>query len=347
MGLGPTIPPVRASDAPHAPTRRRPLKAVVHVLRRGHLYAGLLMLPWVLLYGVTAFLFNHPTAFADAPTASFDRTALAGTPMHAPPAPAEVAGRVVAALQARAKPGTTYALVEPEKAKYTREAAFAVVKADGQEINVLIDATGSGGTVRARPAPPPKTETTLAPFALAGTGGGRPTPKGGERGGPKGGDGEGLKLDGPLHERVLAAVPVVLQKTGFPGGEITVTFVPDLSFLMDADGTRWRVTYNAQAGSVAGRPAADEAADPLSARRFLTRLHLAHGFPGDFNAKWAWALVVDATAAVMVFWALSGVLMWWQIRATRWLGLVVIVASAVAAIWVGVGMHELFAAGGR
>jgi len=53
------------------------------------------------------------------------------------------------------------------------------------------------------------------------------------------------------------------------------------------------------------------------------------------------------TAAVMVFWALSGVLMWWQIRATRWLGLAAIVASAVAAIWVGVGMHELFAAGGR
>jgi hypothetical protein len=262
---------------------------------------------------------------------------------------------VVAALQARAKPGTKYALVAPDQARYTREFAFATVKADGHELSVLLDATGTGGTVRSRPRAAPKAEEPAATFAIggrpAGGPGGRGMPKGGERGGPKGGDraaprgSDGLKLDHPLHERVQASVPAVLEKTGFPAGEVTVTSVPDLSFLMDAGGTVWRVTYNAQTGSVAGR-ATDEpvSENTLSPRRFLTRLHTTHGYPGEWGARWAMAGVVDAMAAVMVFWGLTGLLMWWQIRATRWVGLAVLVVSAAAAAWVGVGMHELLAA---
>ena len=54
-----------------------------------------------------------------------------------------------------------------------------------------------------------------------------------------------------------------------------------------------------------------------------------------------------ATAFVMLFWAGSGLVMWWQIKATRWPGAVVLVVSAVAATLAGVGMHDLLAAGGR
>jgi hypothetical protein len=154
-----------------------------------------------------------------------------------------------------------------------------------------------------------------------------------------------LKLDNPLHERVQASVPAVLEKAGFPKGEVTVTSVPDLSFLMDADGKVWRVTYNAQTGSVSGRPADEPASESaLSPRRFLTRLHTTHGYPGEWGARWAWAAVVDAMAAIMVFWGASGLLMWWQIRATRWVGLAVLLASSAAAAWLGVGMHDLMAA---
>lgn len=342
--------------------RRRWSKAVVQLLRRGHLYAGLLLLPLVLLYGVTAFLFNHPTAFSDQPSASFGRGELAGTPMESPLTPADLAGQVVAGLQARAKPDTRYTLVELDKARFTRDFAFATVKAEGQEVSVLMDVNGNGGTVRVRSAPQPRSET-VAPFAVAGreaggrgapgrggpggAGGGRRGPNGGERGRPGGGD--GLKLDNPLHERVQSAVPAVLSKMGFPTGEVVVTSVPDLSFLMDADGALWRVTYNAQTGGVTGRPADEPAAEPLSARRFLTRLHTAHGYPGGWDARWAWAVLVDAMAAVMVFWGLSGIFMWWQIKATRWAGLLILLLSVAAAAWVGVEMHESLtaAAAGR
>ena len=324
--------------------RRRPWpKALLQLLRRGHLYAGLLMLPWVLLYGVTAFLFNHPTAFSDQPAVSFGPDALAGTPMAYAPGPAAVAEQVVGALQARAPAGTTYTLVESDQAKYAREFAFATVKRDGTEVSVLVEVNGTGGSVRSREVQPPKVEPR-APFAV-----GRGGPEGGRgRGvaakspprGPKGED--GLHLPEPLHERVAATIPTILEKTGMgSAGEVAVTSVPDLAFRMTDGAKTWRVTYNAQTGTVAGKPADDEERAEISARRFLTRLHVAHGYPGEPGARTAWAVIVDAMAAIMVFWGLSGIFMWWQIKATRRLGAAILLVSLVAAVWVGFAMHEV------
>lgn len=343
--LGGPTPPAR--QEPERPLRKR----AMHAVRRAHLYFGLFLLPWAVLYGITGFLFNHPTAFSDAPTASFGKGELVGTPMEAPPAPGAIAGQVVAALNERAKDGAKYALVESEKAKYTREFAFATVKADGQDVSVLFDVTNPGGTVRSKATTPPAKAEEPAPFAIGAA-------KGAPKGGGKAGRGEkgapmgdapththapnAFPLDSPLHERVKEAVPVVLARTGFPAGDVTVTSVPDLSFHMHDGAKTWRVTYNAMTGTVSGSPA-DSAPPPdeLSARRFLTRLHLAHGFPGSQNAKWFWAVVVDAMSFVMVFWGVSGLFMWWQIKATRRWGFLVLLLSAAAATALGFGMHEL------
>ena len=326
----PTAPEVAPGEAPAPELFRRPLrKRVMHAVRRVYLYCGLFLLPWAVMYGATGFLFNHPTAFADAPTVTFGAGELAGTPMESPPKPDAVAGQVVAALNDRAKDGKPYALVEPEKARYTRDFAFATVKADGQDVSLLFDVNTPGGTVRSKPAAPPAKRAEPAPFGIGGRVAITPP-------------GEALRLPDPLHERVRTAVPVVLERTGFPAGAVTVTSVPDLTFLM-SDGTKtWRVSYNAMAGTVSGAPA-DDAPPPeeLSTRRFLTRLHLAHGFPGSQNAKWFWAVVVDAMAFVMVFWGVSGLFMWWQVKATRLLGLFVLLLSAAAATALGLGMHEL------
>jgi hypothetical protein len=338
--------PIEPSPEDAPAVRRRPLRRrVMHAVRRAHLCFGLFLLPWAVLYGVTGFLFNHPNAFADTPAVSFGTAELAGTPMESPPAPAETAERVVAALNDRASEGRPYSLVSPEKARYTREFAFATVKGDGQEVSVLIDVAGHGGTVRSRTVAPPKVEER-APFAvgagLRAGGKGAPREKGDRR--PPSSS-SALTLDAPLHERVKAAVPVVLERTGFPGGDVTVTSVPDLSFHM-ADGAKtWVVTYNAQTGSVAGKPA-DETApvEEMSTRRFLTRLHLAHGYPSSPNAKWFWAVVVDAMAFVMVFWGVSGLFMWWQIKATRKLGFLILLLSIAAATALGLGMHETLTA---
>lgn len=313
---------------------RRPWRRVMHAVRRAHMYLGLALLPWAVMYGVTAFLFNHPTAFSDRPTATFDRSAFAGTPMDNPPAPADVAGQVVAALRERATPPADYTLVEPEAARYTREFAFATVKTGGPSVGVLIDPAGRGGTVRQSPPPAESVAVERAPFAVGGE-----APTGSPR--PLRAATGGLTLPDALHERVKAATPAVLERIGFPAGDVTVTSVPDLTFRMrDGAGTVWQVTYNAMTGAVSGRPAdAVPASEPLSARRYLLRLHTAHGYPPAGGPRWWWAVVVDATAAVMVFWGLSGLVMWWQVKAARAWGAVVLLASAVAAAALAAGMH--------
>ena len=315
----------------------------MHAVRRGHLYLGLFLLPWAVLYGVTGFLFNHPTAFSDQETATFSAASVADTPMGSLPLPAAVAGRVVAGLNERAENGDSYTLADPSDAKYgPRSLAFATaMTADGRKVAVLFDVVSGGGTVREQPASP-VVEPAPAPFAIR-------SPPGSDRGGSKNAPGArsadvGLVLADPLHERVQAAVPVAVRSAGFADPtEVTVTSVPDLTFRMtDRGGLVWRVTYNALTGAVAGNPLDDATtSEPISVRRFLTRLHLSHGYPNDGGPKWYWAVIVDAMAFVMVFWGVSGLLMWWQIKATRRVGIPVIAASLASATALAMGMHAM------
>ena len=92
-------------------------------------------------------------------------------------------------------------------------------------------------------------------------------------------------------------------------------------------------------GSVEGTPNEDVTPPELGVRKFLLRLHTAHGYPGETNGRWWWAVIVDATAIVLVFWGLSGLLMWWQLKSTRVWGLIVLVLSAASATALGLAMY--------
>jgi len=55
---------------------------------------------------------------------------------------------------------------------------------------------------------------------------------------------------------------------------------------------------------------------------FLERMHRRRGF-GSFAADNAWAASVDFVVVAMIFWVLSGLWMWWELKITRSTGLVV------------------------
>ncbi len=314
---------------------RRPLRW----LRRTHLYLGLCLLPWTLLYAVTAFLFNHPGVFSDVPLVFFGQESTRGTPLEKPLNPAVLAQQVVDALNRLQHPAQPYERTTTTPARFNREFAFATVAGENQSIGILIDVANGGGTIRASPKPVQE-ESEPAPFA---TGAGPSTPAiareaGRSRTGPEPSRPTGLMLANPFHERMKAAIPRLLAQNGFADGEITVTSVPDLVFDMRADGKQWTVTFNSMTGAVSGKPA-KVATEVFSPRRFLLRLHLAHGFPGGLGARWFWALVVDVTALVLVFWCASGLIMWWQIKSTRLLGLCLLILSCIAAGLMALGMY--------
>jgi hypothetical protein len=72
----------------------------------------------------------------------------------------------------------------------------------------------------------------------------------------------------------------------------------------------------------------------LETSGFLNRFHRRRGYQQPYVADVAMAVSVDAVIAAMVFWALSGLWMWWEMRATRLWG----AACAVT----GIGIFTIF-----
>lgn len=329
--------------SPTSRSTRKPIKTwVMHWNRRLHMYFGLFLFPWALLYGVTAFLFNHPTAFSDEAVTTYGSDIVAGTALENLPDARAMAAQILDELNARHKPAAPYKLVDPNGAKFVREFAVGAVKTEGQQIRVVVNLITGGGTIRGAPKHSEE-QSARAPFALgrgsSSSGGRRPRrDSSGAAAHPDGGP--GILLPNPIHERMKSAISLILERTGFPSGEVTVASVPDLTFSVEADGKVWIATYNPMTGSVSGKPA-DSSSEPLAARRFLLRLHTTHGYPGEINGRWFWALIVDGMAFTMCFWGLSGLVMWWQIKATRKPGLVILLLSTVAATALGCAMHAV------
>jgi hypothetical protein len=94
-------------------------------------------------------------------------------------------------------------------------------------------------------------------------------------------------------------------------------------------------------GGTDGKPLVIERLSPLAQRRitfdpatrqvsvqreefrcptFLERMHTRRGYQHPYAWADSWALSVDVTACAIVFWGLSGLWMWWELRPTRLLG---------------------------
>jgi hypothetical protein len=91
-----------------------------------------------------------------------------------------------------------------------------------------------------------------------------------------------------------------------------------------------RITYD----PAAGRLRIERAEFRVST--FLNRFHHRRGYQQPFAADTLFAASVDAVIVGMVFWALSGLWMWWEMRATRFWG----AACALA----GAGLFAVFLA---
>ena len=310
------------ATAPRSRARLR-FNQGMRVIRRVHLYAGLFMVPWVFLYGISALLFNHPDAFADAPSVAFTADEARSTALGSIPRAEDLAEQVVAALNRKQEAGKEgapgYRLIESAGAEFSRDLA-ATVKGDGKEYSVRINLEDGSGTVR----PVVKKANKPAPFVSKA----------------------GLKLDPPPFEGATRGLPDLLGKLGYTARDVTIRNVPDLSFAMlGPQNETWRVTYNAGTNQVSGRRDDVPGIAP-TLRRELTLLHLAHGFPRQTNARWVWAIFVDLMFVSMVGWGATGLAMWWQMKNVRKIGAVVLVFSVITAALLAIAMHAQIVAEG-
>ncbi|MBT4099927.1 MAG: hypothetical protein HOM68_24130 [Gemmatimonadetes bacterium] len=72
----------------------------------------------------------------------------------------------------------------------------------------------------------------------------------------------------------------------------------------------------------------------LRTPNMLARLHMRQGFRSDYAVDDAWAVSVDLVIGAMLFWVGSGLWLWWELKVTRRLGGLAMLA--------GVGLFALF-----
>lgn len=293
---------------------RRLSSRLLILLRRVHLYAGLFLLPWVLLYGVTGAMFNHAGLFNVGETQVIGSGGTHASTFAEFPQGDELADAVVQALR-QAAPDVAVTRQVDHPAEFTNELMFELRESGQRHVVQLNPLTGSA-SVTTQPDQDNSPQRLLSEL-------------------------HHVQLTPDPHRIARQAAAQVLQQA-----EVQTAQAPaplgwtKLNFLADIDGQPARITYVLKDGHVdifqyTGEPEA-------GLRNFLLRLHTSHGQSPHWNGRSLWSLLVDAMALAMVTWALTGLVMWWQIRRTRLWGTAVIVLSAVTATGLYLAMTDFY-----
>lgn len=281
-------------------------------VRRVHLYAGLALCPFVLLFGVSAFLFNHPTSFRDD-VLRHGSELTEGTAFD--PAAAEaVAAQVYAALEAADYGGDGAPeldrVIDRGPAEFGRTGRIAVES--GSTRHSLRLRNGSGGAFEVRRE--------------------RNSESGGERVKPLE---IAVELARDFEAEFEESAREVARRAHLESSEVELERMPTIRFAVMVDGIEHTADFDPKSQTVTLRPTTES--EVPGWRRTLTRMHTAHGYPDEPNARFVWAVLVDIVAFAMVGFGLSGLAMWWQMKKLRrqgavWtiLGVVVFAAMTVA-----------------
>jgi hypothetical protein len=293
------------------PRPRRVWPTALKWIRRIHLYSGIALLPWVLLYGVTALLFNHSSWLGADREFEVRETELRAAGFDELPSAETFAADAMRQLTARAG-GAELALVAGS-ATWLGSLSFNA-SSGGADARLSIDPELRSGRLVVEGEPAPPGPAWAGPAAVDGW---SPLSKEARA---------TLVEDG---REVAAALDVPLDSAN-------IRRLPELRFKV-RDGEREYVcdaTFDGQVKVVAAESAS-------SLRERLLRLHVQHGDPGYPGVRAIWALFVDAMGIAMVVWAVSGAVMWWSIRSTRVLGMAALLGGIVAMALLAVGLWRV------
>ncbi|TWU58834.1 hypothetical protein Poly51_16140 [Rubripirellula tenax] len=286
------------------------------VLRRVHLYAGLFLLPWVFLYGITGAMFNHYGLFSEANIVDVPSSALSGSALDDFPSADLLAQQVVEQLRL-AVPDAKIEMVDSHQPEFVNDVILQV-KEDKIKHLVHIDPVAKSAWVASSPDKKYQPDAMLAKI-------------------------RNVDVPSRPYELAKTSVASVLESAGIGAdGKSEPQGWCKLNFLATVDGTPARVTYVLRDGHV--DVSKFEGKSGMSPRQFFMRLHTSHGRPPHWNARMMWSLFVDIMACAMVGWGVTGLVMWWQIKRTRLIGGAVMMLSIATAIGLYYGMIHFYAA---
>lgn len=288
-------PPARARAARNA--------KILKVIRRTHLYAGLALVPWVLMYAVSGLIFNHPSLSGSPGVHRFVRDDLPPDVLADVPEPNAAADAALLAMRAAAP----RAEIELDPSLPPKYGGFlqAQGEVDDQRVRLFLGERSGNGSLRMSPVEVPEQPEAFAQL-------------------------ESMPVEG-LEAAVFERMATAAAELWVSEPEaLELKSAPELTFIATIDGRPWRVTYDA----VNQKPEFEELEEPeIRTSRILARLHMTHTYPADFGVAWMHAFVVDLTIICLIMWSITGVVMWWQLRRLRRIGWVVMLSGVVASIW--------------
>lgn len=272
--------------------RRRRWQKLLLLARRLHLYFGLFLLPWLLLYGLTAIFFNHPGALHSRSLTHHGAEVLDGSLLAEPPPAAALADAVHAQLPD--------GLSAPENIRWVGR--YRLRSRDAHHrYTVYVDADGLGASMYTTPLPPQPDHALaaidgmVAPFALSKE----------------------------------SDVSDLAERLGASG--LALNDAPTLMFDVREGMQHWRVEFD-PLDQTAEATLLSERSPVENTRNFLTRLHRLHVYPASASVRWLWSVIVDVLGAAMILWSLTGLLMWWKLKHLRRVGGIVLGSASMAMV---------------
>lgn len=112
-----------------------------------------------------------------------------------------------------------------------------------------------------------------------------------------------------------------------------------LVFSSLGDGKHWDVRANLATGATVANCIGHGRNFIERNTSFITNMHKSHGYPpGKPTIRLWWAVIVDGMGFLMVFWGLTGLIMWWQMKGQRTWGLAGLIACAILTCFIWIGM---------
>lgn len=296
------------SEKPKRRSRKR-FNKFMKLMRRIHMYLGLLLVPWVIMFGMSGFLFNHVSTFWGGSletVATLDSSTVQSSTSFEAFEPEVIAQSIVE--QINTETGETFTLKSSWLTGHLRLSGKSGKKNLNLAVNLSDGSTKVTTSNRSTPEQDkpifdkqkinlPETDTTalveeLKPLLAE----------------------QGVTIDGEL-------------KPPARGANAEIRFV-----VTDNNGRDWRASYNLVKGTLTG--VADDSDTGYTFYSAITRLHKTHVYPDTVGAKWLWTLIGDTMAISMVVWGITGLIMWWQIQPTRVLGMIAIFIASIVAIFI-------------
>ncbi|MDC8004001.1 PepSY domain-containing protein [Aureisphaera galaxeae] len=274
--------------------------------RRIHLYTGLFMIPYIFIFGLSGFLFNHPTALINRTSHSFK---LENEESFAPLFP-DIDALALSVTDSLIFDGV---ITSPD-IKDIRYSSTMILRNFNDVADYRINADIPSSKVQLLTLPDFAENITVARGSYLFP----------------------SMLDS---EALLTKAEELLVTQGITPGASRVQRIPNLVFDLSDANKNYRVSYNLTNGNYR--------IDDLDKRKFkinylFTNLHEQHGYPvSGLSIRWLWVFFADTLAILMIVWAVSGLIMWFQMKRLLTIGTVLLAISGFIFILILLDNYEL------